>query len=312
MLFLVIAISLVTGLGISFFFLGLGRIADKTQEEEKFRQMIDAITQSEIQIEREDSNTPDPKTWAGYWYKLAVSAGYAPVNTSAPSYIAIGLPVIGFLVGWLVIPQDIVVGILLAGALMFLVRFVLKFQGERRITALNKQLPTLLAGLRASLQATLTPQQAIIAQADEIASPLGDELKILRAEISVNISLDTALSNLALRVPSRELKFLMSAIRIAITSGTDLDPLIAIIQTIVVQRARIANHLASAVAQVQPSIWVTGVMIPAGFAFSYLSSESNKAFWGTLPGLVAAGIVSLLYGLGLFISKKQIDRVKDA
>jgi len=312
MLFLALTVAVVIGLAIFFFFLGLGNVASKTKDEEKFKEMVEAITRSEIAIDRVESNMPDPKTWSGYWYKLAISAGYAPENTSGPGYLAMALPIVTFAFGFLVVPRDALGGLAFAIASIVILRLFFRIAANRRIAALDKQLPNLLSGLRASLQANLTPQQAILAQAEEISAPLGDELKTLRDELSVNIPLDTALSNLALRIPSREVKFLVAATRIAIASGTDLDPLLQTIQEIVVQRARIANHLASAVAQVQPAIVVTGVMIPAALIFSYYSDKSNQAFWATPMGLIALLVVGGLYATGLFIAKKQVDRVKDA
>jgi Flp pilus assembly protein TadB len=310
MLFLTIAIAVVIGLAILFFFLGLSRVANKTQQDEKFSQMIEAITRSEIEIERMEADMP--KGWVGYWYRLALDAGYKPENKSGPSYIALIAPIVLFAIGFLVWPRDVIAGIAFAAAALVALRLIFRTMATRRIRTLDKQLPNLLSGLRASLQANLTPQQAILQQAEEFKAPLGDELRILRNELSVNIPLDTALNNLAYRIPSREVKFLVAAMRIAISSGSDLDSLIATIQNIVVQRQRIADRLASAVAEVQPAILVSGIMIPAALAFSYFSSASNKAFWDSGFGLIGVIIVAILYAAGLFISKKQVDRVKDA
>jgi tight adherence protein B len=312
MFFLVLTITLLVALTVCFFILAISKFASKEEDTEKFHQMIDAITRSEIELERQESDLPPKNTWTGYWYSLALAAGFKPDNKAAPGYTAIIVPIVAFATGYLVWPGDLVGGIVGMGLTLLAIRGYLKFTAGRRLAILDKQLPNLLSGLRASLQANLTPQQALLAQADEINAPLGDELRILRNELSVNIPLDTALNNLAVRIPSREVKFLVAAIRIAISSGTDLDPLVETIQKIVVQRARIAAHLSTAVAQVQPAIAVTGVMIPAGLAFSYYSSETNQAFWQTPIGLIALIVVGVLYSAGLFIAKKQVDRVKNS
>lgn len=313
MLFLTITISVIFALAILFFFFGLNRInGSKTRSDEQFEQMIQAITSSEINIEREDSGMPDKKTWSGYWYTLALAAGYKNDNQNGPGLFGIGILVVAFAFGWAVWPRDVLAGLGFAVGGIIIYRQALRAVANRRIAAMDKQLPSLLSGLRASLQANLTPQQAILAQAEELKAPLGDELKIVREELSVNIPLDTALSNLAVRVPSREMKFLIACISIAIKSGTELDSLIETIQQIVIQRAKIADHLASAVSQVQPSIVVSAIAIPAGMVFSYYSSETNRAFWSSVQGLIGLVVIGGLYATGLFIAKKQVDRVKNS
>lgn len=312
MLYLVIICATVLGLAIMFAMFGFGRTATRTQKDEQFSDMVASITRSEIEIEREDSNIPSPTTWSGYWYALAAAAGYRPESTSTPGFLAIGVPVALFGVGFLVWPGDVIGGIAFAVISLILLRLFFRMGANRRIAKMDKQLPNLLSGMRANLAGTATAQQAILSQVDEIPAPLGDELKILKEEVAVNVPLDKALSNLALRVPSREVKFLVASMRIAIESGSDLDPLLETIQEIVVQRTRIANQLATAVAQVQPAIGVTGVMIPAALIFSFYSDEKNQAFWLTLNGAIAAIIVGFLYAAGLFIAKKQVDRVKNS
>jgi tight adherence protein B len=178
---------------------------------------------------------------------------------------------------------------------------------------MDKQLPQLLSGLRANLQANLTPQQAFINQAKDFPAPLGDELRLMVDEMSLGVTLDQALQNFSSRVSSKEIKFLVSSTRIAISSGADLDPQLAIIQRIVVERTQVANLLAAAVAKAQPSIWVTGIMIPAGVLFSFYSSEENRAFWLSFPaGLIALAFVGAAYAIGLFIARKQVDGIKKA
>ena len=146
--------------------------------------------------------------------------------------------------------------------------------------------------------------------ADEIEGPLGEELKIMREEITVNVPLDTALSNMAQRVNSGEIKFLLASVRLAVSSGIDLDPQIAIIQNIVVQRTRIKGHLRIAVAQVQPALIASATLIPLGLLYSMSSSEDNAKFWGSLIGILAFVVVGVLYAAGLLITRMQIAGVK--
>lgn len=310
---LVLALALMCGLVVLFFFLGVGRIVTKRDRSEQFHSLIDSLTQSEVELERQDANLPDPKTWSGYWYGLVLKTGAKPDNANTPGIMVMGIALFAFVFGFIVWPGDILGGLAFAIGSIFIVRAFYVTKVKARLILMDKQLPNLLSGIRANLQANLTPQQAIVNQAKEVPAPLGSELKILVEEMSVGINLDTALRNFGQRIPSREIAFLVSAFRIAIKSGADLDPLIETIQRIVIQRNRITNALASAVAKVQPAIWVTGVMIPAAMIWSFYSSPTNQDFWTGIPfGPIALLIVGFLYGLGLFIAKKQVDRVRNA
>jgi Flp pilus assembly protein TadB len=310
---LVFGLAVACGLVVLFFFFGVARIASRRDENKQLIEIINGINTTEVGLQRSDAGLPDPKTWSGYWYDLANRSGTKFDNPSTPGIMAMGLPLFAFGVGFFVYPGDLFGGAIGAFLALFLMQTIFKGKIRGRLILMEKQLPNLLSGIRANLKAQLTPQQAIINQSKEIGYPLGEELKTMTNEMALGITLDQALQNFSHRIPSRDIQFLASSIRIAIASGADLDPLVETIQRIIVQRTRIANHLVAAVAKVQPAIWVTGVMIPAGFAYSFYSDEKNRDFWLSAPtGLIAMLIVGFAYALGLFIAKKQVDKVKKA
>lgn len=326
LLALTIIVSILAGVVILFLGMGLTRIAGSSKKDEEFRKTLEDVKASEIVNPDEETDVPAPKTWTGYWYKLAVESGWVPPQTSStdeegkvttktyyggPSRTAIGLAFFAFLIGYFVWPQDIAAGIGFAFAGLVLNRLVLKSKASKRRKLMEKQLPNLINSMRASLQVNLTSTEAFLSQVDETPAPLGEELKLVKRDYILSGSIDEALTNFANRVPSREIKFLVSSIKIALASGSDLDPQLAIIQDIIEQRTRISNALASAVAQVQPSLWVTGIAIPAGFAFSYYSNPENQAFWLTFIGLVCLAGIAVLYAAGLFIARMMIKKVEN-
>lgn len=310
---LIVSLALLVGLVVLFFMLGIGRISRGPDETENFHNLINALNESEIALERSDANLPNTKTWSGYWADLAMKAGEKPKSLTTPGLMVIGVAFFVFLIGWFVWPADIFGGIGLAVGSIAVVRIYYVYRINRRLATMTKQLPNLLSGIRANLAASLTPQQAIVNQAKELTGPLGDELKTLVEEMQINVTLDQALQNWAQRVPSRDVQFLVAAFRTAIKSGADLDPLVATIQDIVVQRQRIANALAAAVAKVQPSIWVAGSAVPLAFAWSFYSSKENQAFWFSWPlGIILLIVCGALYAGGLYATRKMVDRVKKA
>lgn len=310
---LIIALAVTCALVVLFFILGIARVLVKQNRNEQLHDLIDDLTKSEIALDRKDNDLPDPKTWEGYWYYLTVEGGTKFESKSTPGLMAIGLALLLFGIGTFVWPGDLVGGFIGAPVGIFFLRAFFVNKKTKRLKLMDKQLPNLLSGLRANLQANLTPQQAFINQAQDFPAPLGDELRVMVDEMSLGVTLDKALQNLASRVSSKEIKFLVASTRIAISSGADLDPQIAIIQRIVIERTQVANLLASAIAKAQPSIWVTGVMIPGGVLFSFYSSEENRDFWLSFPtGFIALLVIGALYAIGLFIAHRLVDSIKKA
>jgi tight adherence protein B len=295
-----------------FLVLHIGRASSSSTEYEQFEQSIRDINKSELESDRKKEGFINTKTWGGYWLQLALNAGIQPKAENDPSrFILIGTVVIAA-VGFLVWPRDILGGIAFGIGTLVLVRAWLLHEAKKRTRTLERQLPLLISGLRANLQANQTPPSALVAVAADMPSPLGDELRIMSSELEVNVPLDEALTRLADRVPSRDIQFLVSAIKIAVTSGSDLDPQLKIIQDIVDNRTRLQQKLASAVASVNPTIWVSAITIPAMFIFQFFSSPQTKDFWFSIMGFVCLIIVGFLYALGLFISKKLVDGVEKA
>lgn len=305
------AVVSVAGLAVAIV-MALARTATQDTDVEAFKKSIEEITTSELEQDRKDKNIVNPKTWEGYWYKLVEDTGRKPTTTDQPANIVLVSIVVLTAFGLLVFPGGIIGLISLPIAGIVLARAVLKAEAKKRISTLNKQLPQLLAGLMANILANQTPQNSLIEVANEIPSPLGDELKIMKRELEVNVPLNDALDRLAERIPSREIQFLVAAIKIAAASGEDLIPQLRVIDKIVVGRTRLNQKLASAISGVTPTIWVSAITIPAMFIFQYISSVENRGFWFSITGIVCLIIVSALYAGGLWLSKKMVSKIEDA
>jgi Flp pilus assembly protein TadB len=268
------------------------------------------LLKSEIEVADEATAIPSKKTWTGYWANLYIESGKVLTNVSLPSYWATGAGVVGFFFGVLVIPRNIIGGIGLAVGAILCLRALLVSQANKRVLKIENQLPNLLSGIRANLQANMTPEKALLSLADEFDGPIGEELRILRNDITVNIPLEEALQSMSDRVKSPELKFLVASIKLAVARGVDLDPQIGVIQKIVVQRASIASKLRIAIAQVTPAFALSVAIIPLGLLYSMTSSADNAKFWGSLLGIATMLGVAALYVIGILLTRQQINKVK--
>jgi len=306
------AIALLAAAGVFAVIMGFFANNKTMLRQREMDELIENITKSEIESQREEANIPNPKTWSGYWYALGASAGIVQTSPSRTGAMAAGISLVAFFIGTFAYPREALIGAMMAIAVLFAFRIFLVSKANKRLARIDEQLTDLLSGMRANLSANMTPQQAILSQVGEIPAPLGDELRTLKGDLDVNIPLDSALENFAQRVPSRELHFLISSMRIAISQGANLDTLLETLQGIIIQRAGVRNKLASAIAQAQPAIYVTAIAIPAGLIFSFSSDEKNRDFWLSFNGLIAFGVIMVLYVASLVAAQKQIKKVKEA
>lgn len=288
--------------------IGIRSMVRSKDDDLLFEEKLKQIGKSELAKKNEGKSN---KGWYGFWEEEFHKTGRLSSDAGTPGNIAFGIMAGAAGFGVLVFPGGILGGVLLPILGIAVYLFVLRAETKKRSKTLEEQMPNLLASIRSNLQSRATPQQAIINVANDFPSPLGDELRIVRDDMSVNVPMDKALRAFADRSSSNEIKFLVASIEIAVESGADLDTQLETIERIVRQRREIREKLSVAVSQAMPSIWVSGIFIPGGLLFSFLQSESNRQFWTGFFGLVCLGVVALMYAAGLFISWKMIKGVEN-
>jgi tight adherence protein B len=247
--------------------------------------------------------------WFGYWGRQASRAGVVSDSPTAAGWLPIRNAAFAALAGAVVFPGGVFGGV--AGFAAGIAGTVLwwGYQARKRTAVMDKQLPLLLASLRSHLQTGATPQQALMAVADELPAPLGDELQAVKKSLSVAIPLDQTLQQLAERVPTREMQFLASSIEVAVRSGAALDGQLATIESIVRSRTRLRQNLATALASVRPTKWAAIAAVPLFFLNS-LRTPENREFWFSadgLPWLLGAAALTFvgIWGMRLLVQRVE-------
>lgn len=279
----------------------------------RFEEALAAIQRGEVQDDLDTALTQSgekkPFKWFPYWAEATAMSGAKVKDPKAPGRTAIGVAVAGAGLGYVGAAELGVLAGLVAGPL--LMKVWLGFQANKRVTAMEKQLPDLLSAMRASLQAGETPQQALMSAADGFPAPLGEELNTMKRNMDVNVQLDTALNQLASRVRSREMQFLTSSIIIAVRSGADLGPQVETIQQIVVQRTRIRATLRAAVAKANSTAYLAYAAVPVMFFISTRNPDNQSFFFTTTAGLISLVAMIILYVLGVFLIRTIVKGVEN-
>jgi Flp pilus assembly protein TadB len=291
--------------------LAVVRTLQAPAKRQSFDQALEYVMSSELDIDTAlNRDEKKSKNWFEYWEHLTNRSGRVVTDPQSPGRAAAGVAIFAIVFGFLVFPGGLM-GALAAPAVGLLVmRMFLGGEARKRVIAMEKQLPNLLSGLRANLQAGSTPQQAMLAVADDLPQPLGDEMRLLKRDLNVNVALEIAMEDLAKRVPSREMKFLVASVEIAVRSGADLDPQLATIEDIVKQRTRIRQKLRAAVAQVKPTQFLAYGAVPLMF-FVSTRTPDNLAYWFG-DGIWILALAGILYGSGGYLIRFMVKGVENA
>jgi tight adherence protein B len=288
--------------------LGVTRTLQTPARRAAFDEALAFIGSSELDIDTALSVDEKPKVgWFDYWAALTERTGAVIKDRKTPGRVAIGIGLVSGILGLIAFGA---LGGLLVFAGIFLFKMWLGQGVAKRIRAMDRQLPQLISGLRANLQAGDTPPNALLGVAKDMPSPLGDDLRTLGQDIAANVPLEDALEDLSRRAPSREMQFLITSVLIAIRSGQDLIPQLDTIQQIVAQRARIRGMLAAAVGQVKPANMLALGAFPAGLAYS-MTNADNRSYWMG-SGFLILIVAFVLYALGVIVVRAMVKSVENS
>ena len=165
-----------------------------------------------------------------------------PLRTVEFVYLSLGTAVIGGIVG----------GALLNGTMMVLAAMggggaipfgVIWFKGRQRMKAFENQLPDLLITLAAALKAGHSFKQGLQTVVDEGRPPASKELKRVLTEAQLGRPIDEALSEMAVRLGSKNFEFVITAVTIQRQVGGSLAGLIDMVADTVRQRQQFARKV---------------------------------------------------------------------
>lgn len=267
-----------------------------------------------------DENDPDsaPKPtiaekWNKYWGTIAKESGiarYASAENSAGRDIVVATIVIAAIAGVLI--KNPLAGLVVGLVVMVLASGIMRNLSNKKADAINAQLPGFLFALKANVQANETIERAILKVIDGMPSPLFDELVLVKHRLLASSSLEDALTELSHKTSSRDLKFLCSCMIQASNAGANIEAQITTIQKVLKARSEVSDALDKAVKSVQPSMWIASIVIPGTFAATYFMDPNSRDFWFVTPmSWIALAAVGILWGLGIWLSKKLVDSIKN-
>lgn len=203
-------------------------------------------------------------------------------------------------------------GALVAGTLgIFAPRFYVKSQQSRRLVRFNEQLGDMLNLMVNGLRAGYSTMQAMEAVSKELPPPICDEFRRVVQEMQLGVTMEKALDNLLIRIPSDDLDMVITAINVQREVGGNLAEILDTISYTIRERVRIKGEIRVLTAQVMYSgrflsllpfiLMVLLYVINREYIMEFFSPESVPC------GYIALGLALLLIVLGYLAMNKLAD-----
>lgn len=278
-----------------------------------YEEQLKDILEDEYE-EKIDSKVSFARRWNNYWGAIFKEVGFTRYseldNNAGRDVIVLGFTLTIILS---VVFQNPIVAIILTGVVIALLGYLIKLKINRKATEINNQLPGFLFALKANIQGNETPERAIIKITDGMSSPLYDDLIIVKKRLLANTSFREALREMSAKTASRDLKFLAAClIQASETGQTSIEGQLTKIQEVLDSRRKVNDEIARAVRSAMPAIGISATVTPATFFIIYITNPTAQEFWFVEPlSWVALIAVGVLYAVGLWMSKRMVDNVKN-
>ena len=195
----------------------------------------------------------------------------------------------------------------------------LKIKRTMRIDKFVTQLAEFLVLITNSLRSGQTFLQGVDIASKDSPNPIGMEFRMLLKETNLGVPVETAFGNMLLRVPSEDLKIVMSAFSIQRNVGGNLADIMDQVAAMIRQRITIQGQIKVLTTQGKLSGAIVG-LLPFGLGtviafinYDYMSKlwtprpEDNLAFVDRYLGPMMLGLGVFMELLGCFVIYKICD-----
>jgi tight adherence protein B len=219
-----------------------------------------------------------------------------------------------------VVSHNPVLALAVAGFVGFVLHIpVLKIKRSMRIDKFVTQLAEFLVLITNSLRSGQTFLQGVDIASKDSPNPIGMEFRLLLKETNLGVPVETAFQNMLIRLPSEDLKIVMSAFSIQRNVGGNLADIMDQVAAMIRQRIAIQGQIKVLTTQGKLSGAIVG-LLPFGLAavISLINYDYMSKLWTARQGenlplqerylgpiLLAGGIFMEL--LGCFVIYKICD-----
>ncbi|MEM9130963.1 MAG: type II secretion system F family protein [Actinomycetota bacterium] len=185
--------------------------------------------------------------------------------------------------------------------------FIVRYLGARRLKTFESQLPDTLQLLSGTLRAGYSLPQGLEAVSNEIADPMGQELRRAMTEARLGRDMEDALTGIADRMSSPDFAWTVMAIGIQREVGGNLNELLMSVSDTMVARDRLKREISALTAEGKMSAGVLSFLPPGlGAIMWIINPEYISVLFTETMGNVLLGLGVLSATVGLAWMKKVI------
>jgi tight adherence protein B len=182
------------------------------------------------------------------------------------------------------------------------------YRARVRMKAFDNQLPDLLITIAASLKAGHSFRHAIQAVVDEGTEPAAKEFRRVLTETRLGRPMDDALAEMAERVGSKNLTFVLNSVTIQRQIGGTLAGLFDMVAETVRQRQQFARKIRGLTAMGRMSAYVlVGLPFAVALMINLVSPTYMWPLWHTSTGHLLIGTSLAMISFGSLILKKIVS-----
>jgi tight adherence protein B len=183
---------------------------------------------------------------------------------------------------------------------------VLKIKRSMRIDKFVLQLAEFLVLITNSLRSGQTFLQGVDIASKDSPNPIGMEFRMLLKETNLGVPVETAFTNMLLRVPSEDLKIVMSAFSIQRNVGGNLADIMDQVAAMIRQRIAIQGQIKVLTTQGKLSGAIVGLLpIGLGTVISFINYDYMSKLWLPRQGpnlqIADRFLGPILLALGIFM-----------
>lgn len=241
--------------------------------------------------------------------QAAASAAISGLPLTPGSFVAAGAGIcllLAFILGatlsWLLLPLGFYIGFL--G-----IRGYIRRQRNQRREAFIAQMPELARTLSNASSAGLSVRTAIAVAAEELDEPASDELHIVTEELNLGGALNTSLTSMEDRLPSREVAILVSSLVVSARSGGGLVTALRDIAGTLETRKELRREIRTTYAQTVSTAYAVMAMgVLSLFMLEQVQPGTVDAMLRSFIGQLALAVSAGFYFVG-FILVRRMTRI---
>lgn len=285
--------------------------ANKSREVKRIRsrlaQLKNAGQSSETRLLREEEEARlgqlarwlSERSW-GNRLNLYVRQADAGLHAADLLLLSALLVVVGVLVA-LLSNKPVALGMALGLASAALPWWFVSHQRDKRVRRLEQQLPEALDMMARAMRAGHALSVAIKMCGDELAAPLGPELRDMSDQVTLGIPFNDALKGLIERVPLREMSFMAVALSVQRETGGNLAELLDNLSHLMRDRFKLIGEVRIKSAEGRTSAWILGLLpFTMGALMMFLNPAATALLWTDPTGRTWLTRMLILMGVGIF------------